>query len=125
MQGACLEFCKAVGQFNPAKGTTKVWILQYAYHRAINRRQYLTARRNHKQTNLENLEVRLPEMASTFGRILHHNGLKHQLRQGLATLSATPKQAIGLPHPTCRSISEITTIGHFRNLVLSWEPSRR
>jgi RNA polymerase sigma-70 factor (ECF subfamily) len=29
--------------FDPLKGTLKVWLLQYAYHRAINRRRSLTA----------------------------------------------------------------------------------
>jgi hypothetical protein len=37
MQGVFLEIFRSVAQFDPAKGTTKVWILQYAYHGAINR----------------------------------------------------------------------------------------
>ena len=44
MQTVFLEIFRSVAQFDPAKGTTKVWILQYAYHRGFNRRQYLNIR---------------------------------------------------------------------------------
>src|ERR1700722_5129559 len=36
-------YCNAV-QFNPAKGTIKMWLLQYAYHRSFNRKRYLNVR---------------------------------------------------------------------------------
>jgi RNA polymerase sigma-70 factor (ECF subfamily) len=44
MQSVFLEIFRAAAQFDPAKGTTKVWLLQYAYHRSFNRRQYLNLR---------------------------------------------------------------------------------
>jgi RNA polymerase sigma-70 factor (ECF subfamily) len=81
MQSVFLEIFRSVAQFDPAKGTTKVWILQYAYHRAINRRQHLNARNFYNQTNLEDVENRLPETTSSLGR-LTQNELKHLLRQG-------------------------------------------
>jgi RNA polymerase sigma-70 factor (ECF subfamily) len=50
MQSVFLEIFRSVAQFDSAKGTTKVWILQYAYHRALNRRQHLNARNFYNQT---------------------------------------------------------------------------
>ena len=44
MQSVFLEIFRAAAQFDAAKGTTKIWILQYAYHRSFNRRQYLSLR---------------------------------------------------------------------------------
>jgi RNA polymerase sigma-70 factor (ECF subfamily) len=44
MQAVFLEVFRSSAQFDPAKGTTKVWLLQYAYHRSFNRRQYLSLR---------------------------------------------------------------------------------
>ena len=44
MQSVFLEILLAAAQFDQCKGTTKVWILQYAYHRSFNRRQYLALR---------------------------------------------------------------------------------
>src|SRR5215813_179794 len=44
MQSVFLEIFKVAAQFDPSRGTLKVWILQYAYHRAMNRRQALNIR---------------------------------------------------------------------------------
>jgi RNA polymerase sigma-70 factor, ECF subfamily len=44
MQAVFLEVFRSSAQFDPAKGTTRVWLLQYAYHRSFNRRHYLSLR---------------------------------------------------------------------------------
>jgi len=44
MQSVFLEIYRVAGQFDAAKGTAKVWLLQYAYHRSLNRREYLKLR---------------------------------------------------------------------------------
>jgi RNA polymerase sigma-70 factor (ECF subfamily) len=44
MQAVFLEVFRSSAQFDPSKGTTKVWLLQYAYHRSFNRRHYLSLR---------------------------------------------------------------------------------
>jgi RNA polymerase sigma-70 factor (ECF subfamily) len=44
MQSVFLEIFRVAAQFDPAKGTAKVWILQYAYHRSFDRRHYLSLR---------------------------------------------------------------------------------
>ncbi len=44
MQSIFLEIYKVAGQFDAARGTVKVWLLQYAYHRSLNRREYLKLR---------------------------------------------------------------------------------
>jgi RNA polymerase sigma-70 factor, ECF subfamily len=106
MQSVFLEIFRAMAQFDPAKGTTKVWILQYAYHRAINRRQHLSARSFYNQTNLEDIENRLPETTSTLGN-LTQDELKHLLRQGLATLSGAQKRVIELASSNGLSMKEI------------------
>jgi RNA polymerase sigma-70 factor (ECF subfamily) len=41
MQDVFLEIFDKADQFDAAKGSAKTWILQYAYHRSLNRRQYL------------------------------------------------------------------------------------
>ncbi len=48
-QSVFFEAFKKVGQFDPARGTLKVWLLQFAYSRSINRRNYLMVRRLHPQ----------------------------------------------------------------------------
>ena len=44
MQSVFLEIYRVAGQFEASKGSAKVWLLQYAYHRSMNRREYLKVR---------------------------------------------------------------------------------
>src|SRR3954468_1617428 len=44
MQDVFFEIFNKAAQFDPAKGSAKTWILQYAYHRSLSRRQYLALR---------------------------------------------------------------------------------
>jgi len=50
MQSVFLEIYRSAAQFDPLKGNTKVWILQYAYHRSLNRRHYLNLRGFYERT---------------------------------------------------------------------------
>jgi RNA polymerase sigma-70 factor (ECF subfamily) len=43
VQTVFLDVFRAVANFDSHKGTPKVWILQYAYHRALQRRRHLVA----------------------------------------------------------------------------------
>lgn len=43
-QSVFLEIYREARQFDPARGSLKVWLLQFAYHRSINRRNYLILR---------------------------------------------------------------------------------
>jgi RNA polymerase sigma-70 factor, ECF subfamily len=107
-QSVFMEIFRSVAQFDPAKGTTKVWILQYAYHRAINRRQYLNARQFYDQTSMDEVETRLPGPAPTLGGFAPGE-LKHLLRQGLATLSGVQKQVVELASYDGLSMQEIAS----------------
>src|SRR6266851_866332 len=52
-QNVFLEIYRAARQFDPARGNLKVWLLQFAYHRSINRRNYLTLRQFYNRPDLE------------------------------------------------------------------------
>ena len=107
MQNVFLEIFRSVAQFDPARGTTKTWVLQYAYHRSINRRQQLNARHFYQQTSIEEVEWLMAE-SSLLGRFSHHE-LKHLLRQGLATLSRQQRQVLELASYDGLSMSEIAS----------------
>src|SRR5467141_1520185 len=51
-QDVFFEIYQTAGKFDPARGTLKVWLLQYAYHRSINRRNYLLLRQFYDRANL-------------------------------------------------------------------------
>jgi RNA polymerase sigma-70 factor, ECF subfamily len=55
-QTVFLEIYRRVGQFDPARGTLKVWLLQFAYSRSMHRRNYLFVRQYHKHVELSEVE---------------------------------------------------------------------
>ena len=52
MQNAFMEIYKVAAQFDPARGTTKMWILRNAYHRSMNRRKQLQVRHFYASTDM-------------------------------------------------------------------------
>jgi RNA polymerase sigma-70 factor (ECF subfamily) len=44
MQEVFFAIYRVIGRFDPARGTVKNWIVQFAYHKSLNRRRYLTLR---------------------------------------------------------------------------------
>jgi len=91
-QTVFLDIYRAVAQFDPRKGNTKVWLMQYAYHRAFNRRQHLQGRDFYKNTELEEGDIRPAEAQATLG--LSSPETKELVRQGMAALSEEQKSVI-------------------------------
>jgi RNA polymerase sigma-70 factor (ECF subfamily) len=56
MQEVFLEVYREAGKFDPARGSVKTWILQYAYHRSLNRRKYLKLRGHYHESKVVNGE---------------------------------------------------------------------
>src|SRR5215831_19870858 len=44
MQDVFLEIYRDAAKFDPKRGKLRTWLLQYAYHRSLNRRKYLATR---------------------------------------------------------------------------------
>jgi RNA polymerase sigma-70 factor, ECF subfamily len=91
-QTVFLDIYRAVAQFDPRKGNTKVWLMQYAYHRAFNRRQHLQGREFYKDTELEEVDIRPAEGHPTFG--LSAPETKALVRQSMDALSDEQKSVI-------------------------------
>jgi RNA polymerase sigma-70 factor (ECF subfamily) len=91
-QTVFLDVFRAVAQFDSRKGNTKVWLMQYAYHRAINRRQHLQGREFYKSTELEEVDTRPVETHPTFG--LSSPETKALVRQSMSALSDMQRSVI-------------------------------
>jgi len=83
-QNVFFEFYRAARRFDPARGTLKVWLLQFAYHRSISRRNYLLLRQFYNRPDLEEAMV-WEASAKTTPRIPAQE-LKQIVEQALATL---------------------------------------
>ncbi len=55
-QSVFLEIYRKAGQFDSARGTLKVWLLQYAYSRSTNRRNYLLVRHLYSKADVSDID---------------------------------------------------------------------
>src|SRR5262249_19554244 len=107
MQSVFLEVFRSAAQFDPAKGTTKVWLLQYAYHRGFNRRHYLTLRGLYEQPEEQGLSGTPNPRAA----LVNDVESSHLIREALGSLSATQRKILELAFYdglTMREIAEKT-----------------
>jgi RNA polymerase sigma-70 factor, ECF subfamily len=105
-QNVFLEIYRSVAQFDPAKGTTKVWLLQYAYHRAFNRKQSLNTRNFYDQESIEDLDPFTHGEFFTSGRYAPAE-LQRLLQEGLASLGEPQRRVVELASYDGFSMKEI------------------
>jgi RNA polymerase sigma-70 factor, ECF subfamily len=94
MQDIFLEILNKADQFDRAKGSAKTWILQYAYHRSLSRRQYLALRNfydRHKTTEIEVVESNCPDVP---WRGLTFQEWRRVIQQGLASLNENQRRTL-------------------------------
>jgi len=96
MQEIFLEIFRKAGQFDPAKGSAKIWILQYAYHRSLSRRQYLALRNFYDRTRTSELDVIESQRSEVSWRGLTFQEWARVIQQGLATLNDKQRKTLEL-----------------------------
>jgi RNA polymerase sigma-70 factor, ECF subfamily len=106
VQNVFLDVFRSVGQFNPAKGSAKVWILQYAYHRALNRQRHLNARKFYSQESIDENDPEVLEVNSWY-TCYTKNELRRLVNRGLAMLGQRERQVIELAAYEGLSMREI------------------
>jgi RNA polymerase sigma-70 factor (ECF subfamily) len=105
-QNVFLEIYSSMAQFDPGKGTLKVWLLQYAYHRAFNWKRRLNTRNFYNQEDIEDLDPLVHGEFFSAGKYAPGE-LQRLLQQGLASLAAPQKQVIELANFEGLSMKEI------------------
>jgi RNA polymerase sigma-70 factor (ECF subfamily) len=105
-QTVFLEIYRSVAQFDPAKGTLKIWLLQFAYHRAFNRKQYLNKRNFYSQESTENTDPYSYGEFTNSGKYASPE-LQRLLQQGLASLGEPQKRVVELASYEGLSMQEI------------------
>ena len=95
MQDVFIEIFRDAYKFDAARGTFKTWLLQYAYHRSLNRRKYLATRGLY---DISSARAGNPELGTTqFGRSrMTSADWSAALRTGMRRLNARERQAIEL-----------------------------
>jgi RNA polymerase sigma-70 factor, ECF subfamily len=91
-----LDIFRDVGKFDASRGTLKVWLLQYAYSRSMNRRQHLECRHFYSKTDLDDLKPADFSTRSTGGNSLSSGEVSRLLEQAFTQLSDRQREAIDL-----------------------------
>jgi RNA polymerase sigma-70 factor, ECF subfamily len=91
-----LEFFQKMELFNPARGTLKVWLLQLAYTRSINRRYHLQRRQFYSQVEVDEQEITGLSPAAISSPRMSTGEMGRLLREVLDTLNPKQRTAIEL-----------------------------
>ena len=96
MQDVFFEVFNKAAQFDPAKGSAKTWVLQYAYHRSLSRRQYLALRSFYDRRQIGEREVSESNSLDVSWRGLTFQEWRRVIEQGLATLNEKQRNTLEL-----------------------------
>src|SRR5258708_4117174 len=91
-----LDVFRKKGLFDPSKGTLKMWLLQYAYTRSINRRYHLQHRHFYSNVNLEEIMPLALSTERAADRWLTATEAARYLAQAFALLNPKQRKAIEL-----------------------------
>jgi RNA polymerase sigma-70 factor, ECF subfamily len=96
VQVVFLDIFRDAGKFDASRGTLKVWLLQYAYSRSMNRRHHLECRQFYSKTDLDDVESTDLSTWSVGRNGLSTGETARLIEEALAQLSDKQRQAIEL-----------------------------
>lgn len=96
LQNVFVEIFQAAGQFDPQRGTFYVWLMQYALHRSLNRKNHLVARQFYANDDV----AELTEFEQTLHRLYSQPSQEctRFVREALAMLDERQRQTIEMVH---------------------------
>ncbi len=95
-QEVFIEIYKKAHLYDANKGTVKVWLLQYAYHRSLNRRRYL-ALRSFSEVSPTMMLTHLEIAADRDGfEAITNREWQERLKEGMKELTEKERQIINL-----------------------------
>lgn len=107
LQEVFFEVYRAAGSFKPEKGSAKGWILQYAYHRSLDRWRRLNSKRFYDRGKIT--EVELGKVGHTqngsYGMTIEE--CSRLIEQGMSTLNEKQRKTLELAYFRGFSLAEI------------------
>lgn len=96
VQQVFLNVYRSIDQFDVEKGTFKTWLLQFAYHRAMNRREHLLSKRFYDSEELD--EDYAEASRSDIGRLVQQSPqeVSHLIKQLLVAIKPGQRKVIEL-----------------------------
>lgn len=107
MQEVFLKIYQKIDYFNPAKGTAKTWILQYAYHQSLNRQKYLNLRNFYDGQEGGGIELwELPQSPSSWNGLTFDDWAR-VIEKGLSILNEKERKTLDLAYFQGLELKEI------------------
>lgn len=98
MQTVFLDIYRAKAQFDASKGSTKVWLLQYAYHRSLNRRRQLNSGNFYRPSDVQDFSEGGEQAAPSVHFLLPPQESSILVQEALATLNKAQKSTLELAY---------------------------
>ena len=120
MQEVFLEIYRKVDNYDPDKGNAKTWILQYAYHRSLNRQKYLSIRNFYDgRQDSDVSQWELPQSPNGWNGLTYDDWAQ-VLEKGMASLSEKERTTLDLAYFQGLPLKEIAAqidepLGNVRN----------
>jgi len=92
MQDVFFDVYRVADRFDPARGTAKSWIVQFAYHKGLNRRKYLALRGAFENHQIGAFDP--PELPLHAYNGHSSNDIFAIVQQGLAALPSKQRETI-------------------------------
>jgi RNA polymerase sigma-70 factor (ECF subfamily) len=106
VQEVFLYLYKNANAYDPVKGTIRAWVVRVAWHRSINRKQYLMSRYFYRQDPIDQGANELSVAARDLDHLLHHQQV---LQMALGTLTERQQKAIRMYCYEGREMQEIAS----------------
>jgi RNA polymerase sigma-70 factor, ECF subfamily len=120
MQEVFLEIYRKIEDYDPDKGNAKTWILQYAYHRSLNRQKYLSVRSFYDGRQDSDLaQFELPQSPNGWNGLTYDDWAQ-VLQKGMSSLSEKERMTLDLAYFQGLQLKEIAAqfnepLGNIRN----------
>lgn len=98
VQQVFFDLYRAIKQFNPERGSFKTWMLQFAYHRSINRREHLLCNKFYNSRELDDAVVGQIFLGNCSLRQLTPQETTRFIEQILGTLKPAQRRVIELTY---------------------------
>jgi RNA polymerase sigma-70 factor (ECF subfamily) len=103
LQNVFVDIFKTNLRYDPARGTVKMWILQFAYHRSFRRRRQLKSRHFYSSVELSEVHDSLAAMSFAITEVEN----KHFTGKVLKTLGGAQKRVLELACQDGMSLQDI------------------
>jgi RNA polymerase sigma-70 factor (ECF subfamily) len=101
-----MDIFRKMEKFDPSRGTLKMWVLQYAYSRSVNRRHHLENRQFYTRLDLNEIDAENCPMGSASGNALSPGETGRLVEQALNHLNHEQRRAIELVYFEGRKFPE-------------------